>query len=312
MARGPHRAAAVTVKAYAPHVAFVAPARASSALIQTVVGFIAVEFLYGVGRQTLDFFLINLAPEAAANVIDRVSPGAILWDLFAFGLMIAVLALVVWKTHDRGLGSLIGNARVARRDFLRAFIGAAVLFLTLELALPWWGSDTPTMQSLHYWLLLLPWSLLALLVQTSAEELFYRGYLQQQLAARFRQTWVWLIVPNVAFASVHWFNEAAFEDSTRYVIWAFMFGVAASDLVARSGSLGAAIGFHLANNAFAFLVVGERGAPDSGLALFLIPPFAEPPDAALLPAEPILNIGLGVDIGILVLAWLAVRVAIRR
>jgi len=59
-------------------------------------------------------------------------------------------------------------------------------------------------------------------------------------------------------------------------------------------------------------VVGERGAPDSGLALFLIPPFAEPPDAALLPAEPILNIGLGVDIGILVLAWLAVRVAIRR
>jgi hypothetical protein len=96
------------------------------------------------------------------------------------------------------------------------------------------------------------------------------------------------------------------------VLWAFAFGLAASDLTARTGSLGAAIGFHLSNNIFAFLVVGEAGLMDGGLALFLLPPLPIGGEEAIMDADPILSTALAVDLAILLLAWLAVRVAIRR
>ena len=58
------------------------------------------------------------------------------------------------------------------------------------------------------------------------------------------------------------------------------------------------------------LVAGEAGSPDGALALFLLPPF-EGEDLSAV-AEPILTPTLGLDLLILVLAWLAVRVAVRR
>lgn len=300
------------MRAYAPHEGYVEPARGSAALVQTVVGFIAVEFLYGLGRNTMDWLLFQIAPDTADALMERVSATAILYDLAGFLLLALLVVFVAWKNHNRGLRSLTGPAALVWPDMLRATIGGGLLYLALEAVYPFWTDDGVSMQPFATWLGLLPFALLALLIQTGAEELFYRGYLQQQIAARFPSPLVWMVVPNLAFASVHWFNEAAVDESTRYVIWAFAFGLAASDLVARSGSLGAAIGFHLANNIFAFLVVGDLDGPDSGLALFLYPPLPDGTGESLLPPEPILGWMLVIDLVIVALAWLAVRVAIRR
>ena len=79
------------------------------------------------------------------------------------------------------------------------------------------------------------------------------------------------------------------------------------------GNIGAAVGLHLSNNLFAFVVVGEVGGPSSGLALFLYPPtdysqfdyglhtLMEP---WVIPEILILSLMVGV-------MWLAARIAIR-
>lgn len=307
------------MKSYAPHDPLAAPALRTKSLFLTLVGFIAIEFMYQLGRDLLDYLLVNLAPGVAPVIFDGIAPIAVLYDLFGFAVLGLLVVFVARRNHDRGLRTLVGPFGLAKEDFRRSVLAAGVMHLMLLAIVPW-GLDQAEMIPLSHWMRVAPVAIVALLVQTGAEELFYRGYLQQQLAARFRNPLIWMVLPNVAFAWVHWSNGADFTDSVYYVGWAFIFGLAASDLTARSGSLGAAIGFHLMNNVFAFMVADVAGFPGSGLALFLFPgdplPLPLSPDdgAALVPdlTDSWLIWQMAVDLAVIGVTWLAVRVAIRR
>ena len=301
---------------YDRHVAFAAPARRSCAVYLTAAGFVLIEVLFGLGRDFLDIAAFEFLPGFIAFDLTRPSPIAVLYDLFSFGVLVLVVVGVVVGLHRRSARGLLigaeGHGRGLRRDIWRATLGGVLVFAAMDMVFPWWGEEGLVMQSLGLWLAFLPVALLGLLVQTAAEELFYRGYLQQQIAARFSSPILWLGLPNIAFAAVHWHNGEVFADSVQYVIWAFAFGLAASDLTARSGTLGAAIGFHLANNIFAFLVVGEADLIDSGLSLFLLPPPLSGAEDVLAGPDMIVSVAFVADLAILALAWGAVRVAIKR
>jgi uncharacterized protein len=110
----------------------------------------------------------------------------------------------------------------------------------------------------------------ALFLQVAAEEIAFRGYLQGMLAARFRSRLVWWLLPAVAFGALHW-NPAEFGANAPLVVAAAtLMGLVFGDVTARSGSLALAIGLHLANNAFAVLVIATPSAL-SGFALYLSP-----------------------------------------
>lgn len=147
----------------------------------------------------------------------------------------------------------------------------------------------------------MPLALPALLIQTGAEELIFRGYLQSQLAARFRSPVIWMVLPSALFAVLH-FDSTAGANAWAIVGVTFLFGLVAADLTARSGSLGPAIALHMGNNISSVLFVGLPGNL-SGLALFLLPVEA---------SDPALRILFPVEALLLVLIWLAARVAIRR
>jgi hypothetical protein len=85
-------------------------------------------------------------------------------------------------------------------------------------------------------------------------------------------------------------------------LWAAFFGVLAADLTARSGSLGAALGFHMANNVVALLIIGVGGTLD-GLALWSLPIDLTDP-AVARPA-------LIVDFATMIVSWLLARLALR-
>ena len=92
------------------------------------------------------------------------------------------------------------------------------------------------------------------------------------------------------------------------MIWATALGLACADLTARTGNIGAAIGLHIANNLFAFVVSGVQGWPSSGLALLLFPyedPFAY--DYSLEALFEIITMCLSVHV-----MWLAARIAIKK
>jgi membrane protease YdiL (CAAX protease family) len=123
--------------------------------------------------------------------------------------------------------------------------------------------------SLGLWLSFLPLALLGVLVQTGAEEVLFRGYIQTQLAARFASPIVWMVLPSAVFAALHYQPMVYGTHSGAVVGMIFLFALLAADLTARTGTIGAAWGFHFANNCAAILIVSVEG-PLSGLALYTL------------------------------------------
>lgn len=311
-------------RAYDPHERFVRPARAHSDPRLLVIGILLVEIIYLASIHLMDPFLRLIPLAAPDEVSGGTTPRGLLVQLSSFVALGLAVVLVSRKLHGRGLISLIGAPGPALRQMAQVTLFLAVVMLAVEFIPP--DADLlamAEMRPLNLWLSLLPLSILALLIQTGAEELFYRGYVQQQLAARFHQPWVWLVLPSLLFASAHYAPDLPPVEAAQYMIWAFFFGLAAADLTARSGTLGPAIGFHLVNNALAFLLFGEAGGVDSGLALFLFPaePFETllPPPTMPLPQPPeipallsFFDIGFVIELAGIGMMWIGARIAIRR
>lgn len=222
--------------------------------------------------------------------------------LLSFGLLAAGLAVALRYLHQRGLAGVIGPAGRARHDFRRvalALIGLSLVFLPVTLMSSDVTARMTLVQQMPYW----PLALLGLLIQTGTEEMVFRGYLQSQLAARFRSPLVWIGVPSALFGLTHFNPETYGPNAWAVVVWATVFGALAADLTARTGSLGAAIGMHFATNFGAIFLVGVSGNLD-GLALFTV--IADLKDPSLMAAL------LGSDLMALLVSWLLARVMLRR
>ena len=205
----------------------------------------------------------------AARAIRADRPGGTLLLLATFAGMALGPMLIVRLLHARRAGTLFGPAARTVRHFAIA-AGIVLVFLGLPLV-PWslaWDLR-PSLDPVR-WAALLPLTLLGLVVQTGAEEVFFRGYLTQQLAARFRSRLAWMAFPALAFGLVHYDPTSAGANAWAVVFGATVFGLLAADLTAVTGSLGAAWGFHFANNVIAVALVAT-GDTITGLALYVTP-----------------------------------------
>jgi membrane protease YdiL (CAAX protease family) len=141
------------------------------------------------------------------------------------------------------------------------------------------------------------------MVQVASEEILFRGYIQQALAARFSSPLFWMLIPAVLFGFGHYLPGQAGGNAWMIALWATIFGVLMADLTARAGTLGPAIALHLVNNVTAILIVS---VPDSlsGLSLATTPySLSEAGD---------MRGWLLIDFALMFVSWLAARVAIRR
>lgn len=245
--------------------------------------FLAAERLWGVSV----FGLIEgNSPLGTALFLSTVAGG------FGVGTWISAAA---WQR--RSLSDLIGRSARTLQDFVRAamttFVLAAIAWIVF---LPFAEPLKPNLP-FDQWLRWLPIALLLILLQTGAEELLFRGYLQSQLAARFRPIWVWLLAPSLLFGLLHYMPTETAGPGLLYVASTTLFGVIAADLTARTGSIGAAWGLHFANNCLAILVVVYLGAA-SGLGLYSAGTIED-----ALTLSPLLLL----DVGVLVLLWLVIR-----
>lgn len=225
--------------------------------------------------------------------------------------MLALLAtflggwLGVWLAarflHGRGWRSLFGHPPQVLADFalgagVMLGLGGGLMALALPLlpalepALPW-----------RLWLAVLPLALLGVLIQTGAEELVFRAYLQQQLAARFASRLVWMGLPSALFGMAHFAPGETGADVWLVVAATGLFGLVAADLTARAGALGLAWGLHFANNVLAILVITAMPGMD-GLALFRLAEGAEIHMTPLLLA----------DMALMALVWATCVLWLRR
>ena len=235
-------------------------------------------------------------------LMDSNSPRGVLGLLYAFlpqmlGLMLAVLVLM-----RRGPLSLTGPLGPALRNFGRVAVPLMALWLVM-MPLSLQSGNVRQNLTLAQQLPWLPAALLGLLIQTATEELIFRGYLQQQLAARYAARWVWLGVPSLLFGLAHYVPGNPPLVTGLTMLWAACFGLVAADLTARTGNLGAAVALHFTNNVSAILLVGVAGNL-GGLTLYQI---TLDPDQT-----PTMVLYLIVDGIALLVGWLFARLILRR
>ncbi len=287
--------------------AFVQPARRAPALWRTVLGAILVALIYaGSFAAALGSVAVILGPFRARDLAERLvaldTPRATLFLLATFlGMAVAPMA-AVRLLHRRSAASLFGRAPRVLHDFAMAVTVVGALY-ALSIGLWSLAYDPVPNLPLGTWLALLPLTLLGLLLQTGAEELVFRGYLQQQLAARFASPLVWMLLPSLAFGFVHYAPAMTGENAWLMVGGAVLFGLFAADLTAATGSIGAAWGFHFVNNVVALAVLATDGTI-TGLALYLTPYAAD--------GEEIARFAIVADVAMLTVAWALCRAVVRR
>lgn len=282
---------------YAAQSRFADAARHGSELWRTALGVVGGGVVYLGLVWSLSSLLLPLA-----RISDR-GTAVILGQLLLVALMGVAAVIIVQTWHGRAARTLFGDPGQAWRDFLRVLplqlLAIGVVAIAMALLAP---HTLVANRSLGAWLLGLPLAVPVIALQCSAEEMVFRGYLQQQLSARLRPPLVWLGVPSVLFALAHYAPALYGGNAWPVVLWAGMFGLAMADLTARSGTLGAAIAVHVAVNLSAILLISLPGEM-SALALYVLPFGAEDDAAfrALLPAE---------FLGLLI-SWLMARLALR-
>jgi uncharacterized protein len=199
--------------------------------------------------------------------LDADTPLGLLANNLVIAMLIPATMLAVWAAHRsdvRWLASVTGRLRwpVLGKLFAVA-LGVVVVFFLGSFAIPPAGFGDVDVPPAGTLIGLLAVILVTTPLQSAAEEVGFRGYLTQAVAAWFARPIAGSLVAGAvsasAFALAHGGQEPAlFADR-------FAFGAIASWLVWRTGGLEASIALHAANNLVSLGYTAATGSVQESL-----------------------------------------------
>jgi membrane protease YdiL (CAAX protease family) len=265
-----------------PFQEWVEAARPAAQLWRTVVGVIIIAGAWMVWSFVviLGALMSGLVSSEAFKGLFGLSQVALSHDEMVVVLLVALasiwgFAFGVWGVvklfHRRPFMSVVAWDR--RFSFGQFGIGCMIAagYLAVSMGISVATGNVPRRSDLDIgaWLLSLAPIAVVLFTQAASEELMFRGYLPQQLAARFRSPIVWGLLPSLAFGLLHAGNApGSAVYAAYYVVIAAVMGLMMVAMVWRTGSLAAGMGFHFINN-FGALVLAGNDAGSSSLSLFV-------------------------------------------
>lgn len=187
---------------------------------------------------------------------------------------IALILAIRWFIplfHHRSWRSLISpDGTFSAKRFFTAFGLWMLIAILTSLADAWIhpGSYQFTLE----WPAWLWFTLLAVVLtplQTSAEEMFFRGYLLQILGRLTRKKWLLLLLSGILFAVPHFVNPEMHSGFVLLAVFYFGFGVFLTWLTLYDNRLELALGVHAANNLFAVIGANYVGSALPSFSLFL-------------------------------------------
>lgn len=213
---------------------------------------------------------VNVALESLGRLVGAAGPVGVLFQLATFAGIWPATWAALRLLHAQPFGTLFSPERRIRwRDFGGGLLlAAAFSALTIAVALVAVGMPARTELSAGAWLAALAPLAVLVFLQASGEELIFRGYLLQQLAARFRTPVIWAAVPAILFGFAHYSGGTQLGIGWHYVVVTALFGITAAALVWRTGSLAAAMGLHTGMNLLAIGGMGVEGVLE-GTQLFV-------------------------------------------
>jgi uncharacterized protein len=174
---------------------------------------------------------------------------------FAFALIGIVIA--VRNLHGQKLRQIItSRPRVAWGRFFFAFaIWAAFTIITTAISY-FTSPETFVLQFDPVNFLLLCCVALPLIpIQTSVEELVFRGYLMQGFGLLAKNRWFPLIMTSLIFGGLHFMNPEVEKMGPLVISYYILTGLALGIMTLMDEGTELALGFHAANNLFTALLV---------------------------------------------------------
>ena len=231
-----------------------------------------------VKRRALD---LGLDPQEVARSVNpdiiQMDPGLVLFlFLIPFIGFLVMLWVCVTNFHKRPFISLInGFTRVDWKKVGFAALVWGLLALASELISFQLAPDNYTwnFQPSKFFSLFIV-AILILPLQTSAEELFFRGYLMQGIGYVSRRPWLGLLITSVAFGLMHMANPEIALYGEWIISYYIGVGLLLGLITILDDGLEIALGLHAANNIFGAVFVSFPGSAFQTPSLFVMKEFS--------------------------------------
>jgi len=177
---------------------------------------------------------------------------------FASISLLAGLYISVRFLHQRRMITLVTPNEQVR--WKRIFQGFGLYFL-LTFVISYVGGLvlSPSEYQLTFkpsqFLVFLPIALVITPIQTTAEELFFRGYLMQGIGLKTRSLLIPIMGSSVLFMLPHLLNPEVKLNFFLMALFYLLFGIFFAVITVKDNSLELAMGVHAANNLFVALIV---------------------------------------------------------
>jgi hypothetical protein len=180
----------------------------------------------------------------------------LIYLLFPFVLVLLTLVLSNRLIHKRSILSLF-TAR-ERFDWKRFFTAAGIWATVMAVLLAVMMIDNDDIQWNMNPSTIIPLVLISLLlipIQTTAEEVLFRGYLFQAFGHKNRRGWISVVVTGVLFGLMHAANPEVETLGYGVMSYYIMTGIFLGFIVLMDDGLELSMGYHAANNIFAALIL---------------------------------------------------------
>lgn len=177
--------------------------------------------------------------------------------LISFLFAIFGLYIVVKKLHNQPFNDIItSRIKIDWKRFFIAFSIWAILSISMIL-LSYFSEDSKIEMQFN----LIPFLILSVIaivlipIQTSTEELVFRGYLMQGFYNLSKNKWFPLLMTSVIFGGMHWFNPEVAEMGPIIMVYYIGTGLFLGIITLMDEGTELALGFHAANNLTAALLI---------------------------------------------------------
>jgi membrane protease YdiL (CAAX protease family) len=178
-------------------------------------------------------------------------------NLLPFVLLLGLLFLLVRNLHHRSVLSLTtSRAKIDYRRVLFSF-SVVVILTIISFVISYQLDSTHIVWNFKpaNFLLLLSISMLLFPFQIGLEEYLFRGYLMQQIGIVVKNRWIPLVLTSVIFGLFHAANPEVHQLGYGIMFFYISTGLLLGIMTLMDESIELALGFHLANNLMAALII---------------------------------------------------------
>ena len=250
--------------------------RSPGSLSQVFLTLSIVLFVYFIGGMglLLDYSSFSGTSGGASEISDFTNILAnnrvLFWLLLPFVLAFIVFLLSIKWIHKRPILSVFTGRKVFdwKRVFTSFFL--IIILLTILTCVQVVYSDTFQWNfRLDHFLVLLCLAILMIPIQTTIEELLFRGYLLQGLKNKLGSNKHAVILAGIVFGLIHYGNPEIEAIGNHVLLYYVASGVFLGCLALFDNGLELSIGYHAANNIFTALVVSNNWQVFQTDALFI-------------------------------------------